>query len=255
MLLAIDIGNTHVVLGVYRGEELIGSWRLQSDQLRSVDEYAMSMLQMLEHSGVGAKDISTVIIGCVVPTLLRVFTKLSRKYFEQEPLIVGPGLKTGMEIECDDPRTVGADRVVNAVAGKALYGAPCVIVDFGTATTFDVVSSAGVYEGGVISPGILIAAEALYTKAALLPSVELSRPNKVIGKNTRDSMLSGMFFGYVSLVDGILERIIAELGATKPSVVATGGLARGIAPESQLIEHVESELTLRGLQIVAALNS
>ncbi len=255
MLLAIDIGNTHVVLGVYRGEELIGSWRLQSDQLRSVDEYAMSMLQMLEHSGVGAKDISTVIIGCVVPTLLRVFTKLSRKYFEQEPLIVGPGLKTGMEIECDDPRTVGADRVVNAVAGKALYGAPCVIVDFGTATTFDVVSSAGVYEGGVISPGILIAAEALYTKAALLPSVELSRPNKVIGKNTRDSMLSGMFFGYVSLVDGILERIIAELGAKKPSVVATGGLARGIAPESQLIEHVESELTLRGLQIVAALNS
>lgn len=254
MLLAIDIGNTHVVLGVYRGEKLVGSWRLQSDQLRSVDEYAMSMLQMLEHSGVKPKDISTVILGCVVPTLLRVFTKLSRKYFGQEPLVVGPGLKTGMEIECDDPRTVGADRVVNAVAGKALYGAPCVIVDFGTATTFDVVNSSGVYEGGVISPGILIAAEALHTKAALLPSVELTRPSKVIGKNTRDSMLSGMFFGYVSLVDGILERIISELGS-KPSVIATGGLARGIAPESQHIEHVESELTLRGLQLVASLNS
>ncbi len=253
MLLAIDIGNTHVVLGVYKGEELIGSWRLESVQKRSVDEYAMSILQMLSHQGVSHAEVKTVIISCVVPTLLRVFTKFSRKYFSFDPLIVGPGLKTGMEIEVDDPRTVGADRVVNAVAGRTLYGAPCIVVDFGTATTFDVVSSAGVYEGGVISPGIIIAAEALYQKAALLPSVELNKPTKVIGKNTRDSMLSGMFYGYVSLVDGILERVIAELDGV-PTVIATGGVARGIAPESKHIQHVESELTLRGLQLIAAQN-
>ncbi|MCB0325184.1 MAG: type III pantothenate kinase [Bdellovibrionales bacterium] len=253
MLLAIDIGNTHVVLGLYRDQDLLGHWRMQSDAKRTEDEYAMQVLNLLGRFGHAPEAIDTVIISCVVPALGGVFDRLAQKYFSVRPLVVGPGLKTRMEIAFDDPRAVGADRVVNAVAARELYGAPVLVVDFGTATTFDVINSSGVYEGGVIAPGVMIAAQALFEKAALLPNIELGRPSRVIGKNTRESMLSGVFLGYVCLVDGLIERIRSELGYSA-KVVATGGLAKSVAQESKYIEEVAPELTLTGLQLIASFN-
>lgn len=254
MLLAIDVGNTHVVLGLYRGDELVSSWRLQSEASRTVDEFSLAVLSVLQNDSWAKEDIKNIVLSCVVPALSRVFVKLSRKYFGKEPLIVGPGLKTGMRISVDDPRTVGADRIVNAIAAKELYGAPVIVVDFGTATTFDVVGASGAYEGGVIAPGLVISAEALSSRAAQLPSIELSYPDRLIGKNTRDSMLSGIVYGYVGLVDGILKRIKAELGVATP-VIATGGLAHLIVEGSDEMEEVSKELTLRGLRLIAEMNT
>lgn len=253
MLLAIDIGNTHVVAGVYRRKELIANFRLESDEQRTVDEYAQLVLGILGHNKCTATDVGQVIISCVVPSLTRVFTKLSQKYFDIEPLIVGPGLKTGIVIACDDPRTVGPDRIVNAVAVRHEVSLPAVVIDFGTATTFDVVSKKGSYEGGLIAPGLVISAQALFERAALLPSIELRRPQCLVGKNTVDSMLSGIIFGYVGLVDGIIERLEKELGEL-PSIVATGGLAQMVAGESRYIKKVLPELTLTGLRLIAEMN-
>ncbi|MCB0347015.1 MAG: type III pantothenate kinase [Bdellovibrionales bacterium] len=254
MLLAVDVGNTHVVLGLFVKGELAASFRLQSDVSRTVDEYAIDILTLLQAAGFKPEQISQIVISCVVPALTRVFSKLAVKYCSLQPLIVGPGVKTGMQIHCDDPRSVGADRIVNALAAKTLYGAPVVIVDFGTATTFDVVGPQGAYEGGLISPGLIISSNALFEKAAKLSSIELKTPNVLIGKNTADSMLSGIVFGYVGLVDGILDRLRQELGSDL-KIVATGGLASMIAEESEYITEVIPDLTLTGLKLVGDMNT
>lgn len=253
MLLAIDIGNTHTVIGLFDNEMLIASWRLQSDQYRTIDEYALQLLTLLKLADTSSQNLQQVIIASVVPPLGQSFGKLSRKFFQLEPIFVGPDINLGVEIRCDDPRLVGADRIVNALAAKILYKVPAVVVDLGTATTLDVIAQDGGYEGGIIAPGLLISAQALFEKGAMLMSTELQRPERLIGKNTRDSMLSGIIYGYVSLVDGLLERLKQELGANI-CVIATGGFAKLIAELSLQIEHVDPDLTLKGLQIVARQN-
>lgn len=253
MLMAVDIGNTHVVIGLYEGEQLLHSWRLRSDRDRTVDEYALEVLALLESAKCRPEMIARIILCCVVPALTRVFVKLGQKYFNHEPFVVGPDTHTGISILYDDPRAVGADRIVNAVAGKKIFGAPVIIVDLGTATTFDVVDENGAYQGGIIAPGVLISAEALFSRAALLPSIEVIRPNQLIGKNTRDSMLSGIVYGYSALVEGLLERLKAEMTA-KPRIIATGGLARIIFEETQSIDEIVPDLTLRGLQLLSEMN-
>ncbi len=250
MILALDVGNTHVVIGLFQGKELLASWRLQSDRLRTVDEYALEMLALLGSAQKKAKDIRQVVICSVVPPLTRVFSKLASKYFSVNPTIVNATDDLGIKVRVDDPRTVGPDRVVNALATKELYGAPAIVVDFGTATTFDILSSDGAYEGGLISPGLIISASALFDRAAMLPNIELRRPTTLIGKNTVDAMMSGIIYGYVGLVDGILKRLLETLGQ-ETNVIATGGLAALIADESQYISQVVPELTLSGLRLIA----
>ena len=226
MLLAIDIGNSQIVMGAYEGEELLGLWRLQSDSRRTVDEYALDVLGVIEKSG------------------------FSIKYFELDPLVIDAKSDLGIDIKVDDPSTVGADRVVNAIACKEIYGLPGVVVDFGTATTFDVIDSDGAYEGGIIAPGVLISSQALTEKAAMLPSIELAKPSTLIGKNTRDSMISGTFFGYVALVDGILGRLKKEISGDL-KIIATGGVSRVIASECSEVHHIDPDLTLNGLRVIA----
>ena len=250
MILAIDIGNTHVVIGLFARTELKASWRLQSDRLRTVDEYALELLALLGSSQRKAKDITQVVICSVVPPLTRVFTKLASKYFSINPHVVHATDDLGIAIRVDDPRTVGPDRVVNALATKVLFGAPAIVVDFGTATTFDILSKDGAYEGGLISPGLVISASALFDRAAMLPNIELRRPSKLIGKNTVDAMMSGIIYGYVGLVDGILNRLLAAVGK-ETTIIATGGLASLIADESDHISQVVPELTLSGLRLIA----
>lgn len=249
MLLAIDVGNTHTVLGIYQGEHLGWSWRLESDRRRTVDEFALQIIALLEHEQLEMSAIDTVVLSCVVPVLSRVFTKLSQKYFGLDTVVAGPDRVCGMKVLVDEPSRVGSDRLVNALAAREFYGAPVIVVDFGTATTFDIVSTSGAYEGGVIAPGLLISAEALFEKAALLPNIELVRPDRVVGRNTQEAMRSGIFLGYVALVDGLVERLFDELGM-RPRVIATGGLSRAIAEESRYIEEVAPNLTLDGLRII-----
>lgn len=250
MLLAIDVGNTHVVVGLFDGDELVASWRLQSNSQRTADEYALELLGLLQSARVNPERIAKVAISCVVPALTRVFLKISQKYFLSEPLVVGPGTKTGLRLAVDDPRTVGADRIVNAVAAVELVGTPVIIVDFGTATTFDVVGPGAVYQGGVIAPGVVLSATALSERAAQLPSIEISRATQVIGKNTRDSMLSGIYFGYLGLVEGLLERLLNDLDES-PRILATGGLGRLFSEDIEQIEAYIPDLTLRGLRDLA----
>ncbi len=254
MLLVIDVGNTNAVLGMYDGQSLIRNWRITTDKSRTVDEYAILIDQLFRLSSVQFSDIRDVIISCVVPPVLNTFERLCRKYFQKTPYIVGPGTKTGMPILYDNPKEVGADRIVNAVAAYAKYRRSLIIVDFGTATTFDFISGRGQYLGGAIAPGVSIAAEALFERASKLPRVEISHPPQVIAKNTVNSMQSGIFYGYVGLVDGIVARMKAEAGEN-PLVVATGGLARLISSASATIDEVEPLLTLEGLRIIYSLNT
>jgi type III pantothenate kinase len=249
MLLVIDIGNTNTVLGLYREETLLHSWRLTSDKARTSDEYAILVHELFRLSDLALTDVKDVIISCVVPPMLRTMEELCQRYFNFKPYIVGPGVKTGMPIHYDNPREVGADRIVNAVAAFEKYRRALIIVDFGTATTFDFISAKGEYQGGAIAPGLGIAAEALFERASKLPRVELSRPPQVIAKNTVNSMQSGIFYGYVGLVDGIVGRMRQE-AREEALVVATGGLAVLIAQDSQTIEEVEPSLTLEGLRII-----
>ena len=254
MLLAIDIGNTNIVVGVFDGEKLKATWRLGTDVHKLEDEYAALLLNLLSMKGLAFADIDDAIISSSVPPLVTVFEELCRRYFEVTPMVVGPGIKTGVRISIENPREVGADRVVNAAAAHKLYGGPLIVIDFGTATTLDAVSEEGDYLGGAIAPGIVISSEALFEHAAKLPRVELVRPPKAIGRNSVSAMQSGIVFGYVGLIEGLVARMQKELGGTA-KVIATGGLANIIASETGVVDAVELDLTLVGLRLIYELNS
>jgi type III pantothenate kinase len=253
MLLTIDIGNTNITIGVYEGEDLHAHWRIATVTERMSDEYGILLLQLFAHRGLTVKDISGVAVASVVPPLTQVFRELSRAYVDQDPLIVDAGVKTGVRIRYENPREVGADRVVDCAAVQHKYGGPACVVDFGTATTFDGISREGDYLGGAIAPGIGIAAEALFARASRLYRVEIAPPARAIGTNTVLAMQSGIFFGYVSLVEGLVARFRKELGDDM-KVIATGGLAEKVAPETTVIQYVDPWLTLDGLRIVYNLN-
>ncbi|MFC5704255.1 type III pantothenate kinase [Cohnella faecalis] len=254
MILVVDVGNTNIVLGLYEGRTLTHHWRLSTNRSSTVDEYGVLIFNLFQIAGVRSSQIEGVILSCVVPPIMNTLEQLSVKYVGKQPLVVGPGIKTGLNIRYENPREVGADRIVNAVAGIEQYGTPLVVVDFGTATTFDYIDATGAYIGGAIVPGIGISAEALYQRAAKLPRIELARPRTVIGRNTVAAMQAGIIFGYAGQVDGIVRRIGKEFGV-KPRVIATGGLAELISAESETIEKVDPLLTLEGLRIVYERNA
>ena len=249
MLLVIDVGNSNIVLGIYEGSRRVRNWRLSTDKSRTSDEYAVLLHSLFSQAGLGFASIDAAIISSVVPPLTGVMEAISHDFFRLNPFVVGPGIKTGMPIQYDNPREVGADRIVNAVAGYEKHHSALVIVDFGTATTFDYVNQKGEYCGGAIAPGLAISLEALFQRASKLPRVDIAKPPQIIAKNTVNSMQAGVFYGYVGLVDGIVTRIKAE-SHDAPRVIATGGLANLIAPESTTIEEVDDFLTLDGLRIL-----
>ncbi len=253
MLLAVDIGNSDIMLGVFEDEELRATWYMATSIHRMADEYAALLTSLLYHQGLDVSSIKEVALCSVVPPLIATFEELFQRYFHISPLVVGAGVKTGVRIRMDNPREVGADRIVNAAAAHHLYGGPIIIADLGTATTFDTVSKEGDYLGGAIAPGIGTAAEALFTRAAMLPRVELVRPQRAIGTNTIAAMQSGIIFGYVGLVEGIVARIQQELGQ-KAKVVATGSAANLIAKETTVISEVNPNLTLIGLRLIYLMN-
>src|SRR6266516_822490 len=249
MLLTIDVGNTNTVLGVFRGPQLIANWRLTTAREQTVDEYGVLTRNLFTLAGLDRNDITGVIISSVVPPVNCTLGEMARVYFGKKALFVEMGVKTGMAVLVDNPSEVGADRIVNGVAAFHLYGGPCIVVDFGTAITFDAISTKGEYLGGVIAPGLGIASEALFARAAKLPRVEIKDPGKIIGTNTVTSMQAGLYYGSVDMVDGMLARIKAELGG-KPKVVATGGQARLVAKGTKFIEHTDEFLTLTGLRLI-----
>jgi type III pantothenate kinase len=249
VLLVIDVGNSNIVLGIYDNDRLVKDWRISTDKSKTTDEYGILVHDLFRLAEIGFSDIKDIIVSSVVPTLTGVLEMLASQYFGFLPYVVGPGIKTGMSIHYDNPKEVGADRIVNAVAGFEKYKSSLIIVDFGTATTFDYVNKRGEYCGGAIAPGLMISMEALFQKASKLPRVEIVRPPSIIAKNTVNSMQAGIYFGYVGLVDGIVGRMKAE-GKDSPKVIATGGLAGLIAPASSTINVVEEYLTLEGLRIL-----
>jgi type III pantothenate kinase len=259
MLLVLDVGNTNTVLGVYEtaeagppgssGSRLIAHWRVATIRSQTVDEYGVLFRNLFAIKKVDASEVRAIIISSVVPPMDFTLRKVCEEYFHLKPLFVEPGVKTGMPVLYENPAEVGADRIVNGVAAFEKYGGPCVVVDFGTATTFDAVSGKGEYLGGVITPGIGISAKALFEQTARLPFVDIRKPARIIGTNTVASIQSGLFFGYLGLVDGILDRLIKELGP-ETKVVATGGLARLIGDNSRYIKTVDDLLTLDGLRII-----
>jgi type III pantothenate kinase len=253
MLLAIDIGNTNVVIGVFDGEKLCADWRIGTNSQITSDEYAMIFKDLFGFAGLEFARISGVIISSVVPPILPVMTEMSKKYFQIQPMIVTHGMKTGITIRYENPKELGADRIVNAAAAYRMYGGPLVIVDFGTATTFCAITKAGEYLGGAIAPGMKISAEALFQRASKLPRVELTKPGAVIGSDTITAMQAGIIYGYAGLVDGIVERMKTEL-SPEAKVVATGGLAGLISPETKTIQEFRPQLTLEGLRLLFSIN-
>jgi type III pantothenate kinase len=249
MLLAIDIGNTTIALGVFDGQKLAREWRIRSERDKTPDEYGILLLDLLRLAGLEPGAIGAVIISSVVPPLTPVFQALGQKLFGRKALVVGPGLKTGMPILYENPAEVGADRVVASIAAFEKYGGPCIIVDLGTATTFDSVTARGEYLGGAIAPGIQISAEALYLRTAKLPRIEVAKPRRAIGKTTVASMQSGIYFGYVGLVNHIIQEITKELGS-QPVIVVTGGFGMQLGPEIRGAHHLEPHLVLEGLRII-----
>ncbi len=253
MLLTIDLGNTNLTLGLYKGEVLGAHWRLATDHARMPDEYGLQFLGLLEHAGHTPGDLTGVCLASVVPPLTGRVAQACREYLKREPLIVDAGVKTGIKIRYEDPKAVGADRVADAVAVMHLYGAPACVVDFGTATTFNALTREGEYLGGAITAGVNLAAEALFTRAAKLPRIDLQRPPSVIGRNTVHAMQSGLLFGYVSMLEGMVARFRTELGDDM-KVIATGGLAEVIAGESEVVDIIAPWLTLDGLRILWEIN-
>ncbi|MBN2645860.1 MAG: type III pantothenate kinase [Desulfuromonadaceae bacterium] len=253
MLLVVDVGNTNTVLGVYREDSLLHSWRIGTDKTRTDDECAMLVNDLLTYRGLAMADVTAVIVSCVVPPVLNALVRMCRSYFSAEPYVVSAGMKTGMAIAYDNPQEVGADRIVNAVAAYRKHQCSLIVVDFGTATTFDYICENGCYQGGAIAPGLGISADALHARASKLPRVALELPPQVVARNTVHSIQSGMMFGYAGLVDGIVNRMKQEVGGT-PKVVATGGLAGPIAEVSTTIDEVDPLLTLDGLRLIYQLN-
>jgi len=265
MLLALDVGNTNTVLGLYRlaaepagapatarseeERELVAHWRVTTHRTQTSDEYGVLFVNLFQMSGISVDEVHHIIISSVVPPVEGTLRRVCEKDFHLQPLFVEPGIKTGMPVLVDNPTELGADRLVNAIAAYERYGGPCIVVDFGTATTFDVISARGEYLGGAISPGLGISADALFSRAARLGRVDIKRPAKVIGTNTVTHLQSGLYYGYIGLVDGILERMIAELGV-QARVIATGGLARQISEDSRYIAQIDDMLTLDGLRIL-----
>lgn len=258
MIFVIDVGNTNVVLGVIDGKKLVADWRLSTGTFRTADEYGMIVKNLFDSKGLDFKTIDGIIISSVVPNVMNSLEYMVKKYFGIQPLIVGPGIKTGINIKYDNPKEVGADRIVNAVAAHELYGGPLIIIDFGTATTFCAVAANGDYMGGAIVPGINISSEALFSRTAKLPRVELVKPQTVICKNTVQSMQAGIIYGYIGLVDYITAKMKDEMqkgGSSDPFVVATGGLAKLISSESKAINRVNEYLTIEGLRIIYEMNT
>jgi len=250
MIFVMDVGNTNIVMGVYEGTKLLYSWRMGTDKDKTCDEYGMFILSLFNNEKLDIKDVEGVILASVVPPIMYSIENAIRKYLKIEPMSVGPGIKTGINIKYENPREVGADRIVNAVAAFEIYRSPAIIVDFGTATTFCAISSKGEYLGGVICPGIRISAEALFQRTAKLPRIDLVKPSSVIGRNTVVSMQSGLIYGYVGQVDYIVNRMKKEMNESNIKVIATGGLASLIAEESETIDEVNELLTLEGLRII-----
>jgi type III pantothenate kinase len=255
MLLTLDVGNTNTVLGLYRlaSDELITHWRISTLRTQTADEYGVLFLNLFAMRKVEAAEVSAIIISSVVPPLESTLRQVCERYFNLKPMFVEPGIKTGMPILVDNPTEVGADRLVNSVAAFGRYGGPCIVVDFGTATTFDVISAKGEYMGGAIAPGLAISAEALFARAARLSRVDVKKPAKVVGTNTVAAVQSGLYYGYIGLVDGILERILTETrgpDSTAPKIIATGGLAHLIIDDSRFIQTVDDMLTIDGLRLI-----
>lgn len=251
MIFAVDIGNTNVVIGIFDKGEIRSNFRVQSDTMRTTDEYASTLMRLMESEGIKASDLSGVIIASVVPRLIYTFSKLARKYLDIEPIIIAPGVKTGISIKMENPKEVGADRIVNAVAAKHMSGYPAIVVDFGTATTFDVIDKDGDYIGGIICPGIKLSSQILHSNTAKLPEVEIEKVETIVGKNTIHSIQSGIYYGYLAMMDGILERIIAEeFEGEDVKVISTGGLGSVFTGESAYIQSYEPNLTLEGLKLI-----
>ncbi len=253
VILAVDVGNTNIVVGVYKDDQLVVDWRLATEHDKMADEYGMLLINLLSSIDVKIEAVDRMVVSSVVPSLVNIFKEVSIKYCGVQPLVVKPGIKTGINIDYENPKEVGADRIVNAVAVNKLYGKAAIVVDFGTATTLDALSENGDYLGGAIAPGIGISTEALFSQAAKLPDIELEFPDKVIGKNTHDSLQAGILYGFVGQVDNLISRMKQEFTAT-PIVIATGGLANLIASRSQEIEINNQFLTLEGLKIIAQMN-
>ncbi len=253
MLLTIDIGNTNITMGVFEKDKLRHTWRMETARNKMPDEYAIFLLNAFSHNGLKPADITGIAMCSTVPPLVVIFTEMLQRYFNMHPLVVGPGIKTGVRVRMDNPREVGPDRIANTVAAHHLYKGPIIVVDVGTATTFDIVTAEGDYIGGVIAPGIALAAEALFSRTAALPRIELVAPKQTIGPNTVSAMQSGIVYGYVGLIEGIIERIQRELEA-KATVVATGGYAYIITPETKIIDTVNPDITLIGLKLIYEMN-
>jgi type III pantothenate kinase len=249
VIFVFDVGNTNIVLGVYNQDELIHHWRIETNRNKTEDEYGMMIKELFDHVNLTFSEIDGIIISSVVPPIMFSLERMCEKYFHVKPLVVGPGMKTGLNIKYENPREVGADRIVNAIAAIQEYGSPLIIVDFGTATTYCYINEQKQYMGGAIAPGIGISTEALYSRAAKLPRIEIVRPDDVIGKNTVSAMQAGILFGYVGQVEGIVQRMKAQ-SKEVPTVIATGGLAPLIAKESNVIDVVDPFLTLKGLHII-----
>ncbi len=252
MLLVIDVGNTNIVLGVYDGKELKYDWRISTDKDKTSDEYGLLFEQIFKYNGIDISEVEDIIISSVVPNLMHSLPNMCLRYFKKNPIVIGPGVKTGMNIKYDNPKEVGADRIVNAVAAYDKYGGPLIIVDSGTAITFCCVNKEGEYLGGAIAPGIRISADALFLRTAKLPKVEIIKPEKVIGKNTVSSIQSGLVYGYIGMIDYIIEKMIGEMGVDSEEIkiIATGGFSNLVAKESKYIQKIDKLLTLEGLRII-----
>jgi len=253
MILAVDIGNTHTVLGLFRGKGLVASWKLQTDSRRTEDEMGSCLLSLFRAGAIDKEEIQGVVVSCVVPPIMHTFEEMVHRYLGVRPLVVGPGIKTGIPVHYENPKEVGSDRIANAVATVHHHGVPAIVVDFGTATSFDAISRDGAYLGGAIAPGIWIATEALFLQTAKLPRIDLARPARAIGKNTVSSLQAGIIFGFVGMVEELVARLKEELTGS-PVVVATGSYARLIAGETKVIDKVDLELTLEGLRLIYDMN-